>query len=187
MTILKEYTNSKHREVEALPMIQCIMKGPSVEQYVYYLYELKEIYRVLESHANQKGILNGLDGIERYQNLVNDIDELHLNYSRSLHNETLQYFNYLDNLVLINSKMLLAHVYVRHMGDLYGGKLMARVVPGSGTAYNFSNRPELIKAFNNKLTLDLANEANVAFDFFIRIFKSMWNKIKDNNENSKKD
>ena len=73
MTILKEYTSSKHREVEALPMIQCIMKGPSVEQYVYYLYELKEIYRVLESHANQKGILNGLDGIERYQNLENAI------------------------------------------------------------------------------------------------------------------
>jgi hypothetical protein len=60
------------------------------------------------------------------------------------------------------------------MGDLYGGKLMARVVPGSGRTYQFDDRPGIIKAFNEKLTIDLGDEANIAFDHFINIFTDLY-------------
>jgi hypothetical protein len=63
------------------------------------------------------------------------------------------------------------------MGDLYGGKLISRVVPGSGLAYQFEDRPKIIKAFNEKLTLEMGDEANVAFDWFIKIFTEMGDHI----------
>ena len=177
MTILRESTNAKHRQVEALPMIQCIMKGPTVEQYVHYLFELTEIYRVLETLANTHNILQGLDGIERYSSLCLDLYELNPNYSREYMPSTIEYTQYLRTLAETKPNMLMAHVYVRHMGDLYGGKLMARVVPGSGKCYEFNDRPALIKSFNDKLTIDLADEANIAFDYFIKIFDELYKKL----------
>ena len=39
----------------------------------------------------------------------------------------------------------MAHIYVRHFGDLFGGQMMKKVVVGSGKMYDFKNRSELIK------------------------------------------
>jgi heme oxygenase len=77
-----------------------------------------------------------------------------------------------------NRKQLFSHVYVRHMGDLYGGKLIARRVPGAGLWYEFDNRAELVKKFNERITLDLADEALVAFDHYANIFQDLWTYIK---------
>lgn len=176
MTILREITHAKHREVEALPLIQTIMQGKvTTSQYVCYLYELANIYDVLEQLASSKRILSGLEGIERTEKLFQDLAELNSNYYRVLTQSTLNYIAYLTQLANSDeSHLLLAHVYVRHMGDLYGGKLMARVIPGSGRAYQFDDRPGIIKAFNEKLTLDMGEEANKAFDFFINIFTELY-------------
>ena len=64
----------------------------------------------------------------------------------------------------------------KKLGSIYNMIIIAaaRVVPGSGNAYKFNNRPELIKAFNQKLHVNIASEANLAFDFFIKIFSAMW-------------
>lgn len=177
MTILREITHAKHREVEALPLIQTIMQGKvTKEQYVCYLYELANIYDVLETLASSKGVLEGLFGIERTEKIYQDLEELNDSYYRPLTQASLDYISYLSRLVVNKetTHLLLAHVYVRHMGDLYGGKLMARVVPGSGRAYHFDDRPGIIKAFNEKLTLELGDEANVAFDHFIKIFAELY-------------
>jgi heme oxygenase len=177
MTILREITNQKHREVEALPLIQTIMQGKiTKEQYVSYLFELHAIYKVLENLAEQYGLLDGLNGIQRTQKLQEDLDELHPGYSRKLTASTVDYLHYLIEMSAQDDRkhLLFAHIYVRHMGDLYGGKLMARVVPGSGRAYEFDDRPGIIKAFNEKLSMNLGDEANLAFDHFIRIFTELW-------------
>ncbi len=174
MTILREVTNAKHREVESLPMIQTIMNGPTVDQYVHYLFELKEIYKVIELTARSAGILQDLPGIERFHAISDDLDELKSNYHREIMPSTKKYIDHLWATAYHNPHLLLAHVYVRHMGDLYGGKLMARVVPGTGRAYQFEDRPGIIKAFNDKLTMDLASEANLAFDYFIQIFDELY-------------
>lgn len=177
MTILRDITNAKHREVEALPMIQTIMQGNiTKEQYVCYLFELTNIYDVLETLAKNCGVLKGLEGIERTEALTLDLEELDPNYHRLLTQSTLNYIAYLTSLAANKDKhhLLLAHIYVRHMGDLYGGKLMARVVPGSGRTYQFTDRPGIIKAFNEKLTLDLGDEANRAFDHYINIFTELY-------------
>lgn len=174
MSILRNITNDKHREVENLPFIQCLLTGKlNEEQYVAYLYELKTIYFYIEKFANEHKLLEGLPDIERYLKIVADLEELAPHYHHDVLPSTKRYIKHIETLSKENSKLLFAHVYVRHMGDLYGGKLISRVVPGNGLCYTFDNRAELVKEFNARLSLELGEEANRAFDFFIDIFSEL--------------
>lgn len=178
MTILGNVTRQKHTEVEQLPFVQKLLKGElTQEEYVSYLYELKYIYGTLESLSKACGLLDGLPDIARTEKIREDISELDETYSRELLSSTKEYLHYLNQLFIDPEKrdLLFAHVYVRHMGDLYGGKLIARIVPGQGKAYQFEDRPALIKEFSSRLHIGLADEANVAFDWFIKIFTELGN------------
>ena len=68
-----------------------------------------------------------------------------------------------------------AHMYVRHMGDLFGGQFIAKAVPGSGKFYEFDNAEELKAAIRAELTDDLGDEARVAFEWAIKIMKELGN------------
>jgi heme oxygenase len=180
MTILRDITNDKHREVESLPLVQALLHGEMTErEYLGYLYELHLIYETLESLVMAKGMIRDLEGLQRADAILEDIKELDPNeeYRHDYCQSTEIYLDYLIDLFHINSEMLFAHVYTRHMGDLYGGKILARKVPGSGKAYQFDDRPGLIKKFNEKITLEMGGEANRAFDYFIKIFSELWPKI----------
>jgi heme oxygenase len=176
MSILREITAEKHKTVEELPFIQYLLKGEINEtHYVIYLHEMMHIYRAIEEHASNIGLLDGMEGIKRSAAIYQDLQELHPNYESQLLPSTMVYLNHLKRLSESKSnKLLFAHVYVRHLGDLYGGKLISRNVPGSGKWYEFEDRPTLVKEFNSRLSLELADEANTAFDFFESIFKDLW-------------
>lgn len=176
MTILREHTNLKHREVEATPFVQYLLSGKiTAEHYTAFLFEFRTIYEVIERENRKHGHLRGLEGIERSIAIDNDLHELNQSYFHGLMPSTIEYTNHILELSKNKSKrhLLFAHVYVRHTGDLYGGKLIARLVPGTGRMYAFDDRPGLIKAINEKLTEDLADEANLAFDYFIKIFNEL--------------
>jgi heme oxygenase len=136
------------------------------------------IYQHLESLAQQAGLFDQLDGLPRAQLMQEDLSELAPGYQADLLSTTKTYLTYLDQLSQSDHPdQLFAHVYVRHMGDLYGGKLIARVVPGSGRWYQFENRAELAQRFNERVTLDLADEALTAFDHYGNIFQELWTRI----------
>lgn len=176
MSILREVTEEKHRRVEGLPFIQYLLKGNiTKEHYIYYLYEMLQVYSLLEQLSNNINLFEGLDGLERTQRIMDDLRELDPKHEHVLGKHTVKYMDYLYDLYMSENKdQLFAHVYVRHLGDMYGGKLIARIVPGSGEWYKFDNRAELVKEFNNRLKLEHANEALKAFDFWEQIFKEMW-------------
>lgn len=179
MSILREVTQEKHRAVEELPFVQYLLRGGITrDHYVIYLREMLEIYRHLESLARGAGLLENLSGIERTHRIQQDLEELAPNYHSDLCDSTVLYLDHLSSLyVSPRRSQLFAHIYVRHLGDMYGGKLISRVVPGSGRWYEFENRAELVKAFNTQLSMDLAEEALVAFDHFGNIFQDLWRKI----------
>jgi heme oxygenase len=184
MTVLREITNDKHREVENTELVKYLFKGEvKKEVYVSYMYELLHIYTVLEKLAKKTGALDGLDGIERTQAIRDDLDELNPLYERDITESTRTYLNYIKDLAADEKRkhLIMAHVYCRHMGDLFGGKLLARLAPGSGRAYQFGDRPALIKAFSAKVTIDLGDEANISFGHFINIFNDLWQVIKAEN------
>lgn len=172
MTTLKELTHDNHELAEAHPFTKLLLSG-SIPENVYadFLYNQQAIYYSLEAVAKRKGLLNGLDGIERTVKIGDDFDNLP-KCKTTLYPSTLKYINYITNRNL-SEQQILAHLYVRHMGDLYGGQMIKKVVPGTATMYDFSNRKELIDALRQKLDIAMAAEANECFVFAIQLFTEL--------------
>jgi len=179
MSVLREITSEKHKVVEQLPFIQYLLHGNiSESHYVIYLAEMLIIYQHLEDLATRAGLFVGIEQLPRAQHMSKDLEELAPGHVTNPCASTKFYLEYLSKLFdSLRRDQLFAHVYVRHMGDLYGGKLIARRVPGSGLWYEFDNRSELAKKFNERITLDLADEALVAFDHYANIFQELWTRI----------
>ena len=69
---------------------------------------------------------------------------------------------------------LMAHIYVRHMGDLSGGQMIARKVPGQGKFYQFEcDIKETKEAIRSQTNDDMAEEAKICFDYATELFKDM--------------
>lgn len=74
---------------------------------------------------------------------------------------------------------LMAHIYVRHMGDLSGGQMIKKKVPGSGRYYEFDGDiKELKEKIRSKCNDDMAEEAKLCFDFATDLFKEMMKYVK---------
>ena len=83
---------------------------------------------------------------------------------------------YMDHIMSIKDDphKLMAHIYVRHMGDLSGGQMIAKRVPGNGRFYKFKQDHDLLKEhIRSKINDDMAEEAKLCFDFATRLFKEM--------------
>ena len=65
---------------------------------------------------------------------------------------------------------LVPHMYVRHFGDMYGGAMIAKKVPGMGMMYKFEEKDLLKAKVRAILTDDMADEANICFEYAIRLF-----------------
>jgi heme oxygenase len=59
------------------------------------------------------------------------------------------------------------------MGDLAGGQMIAKRVPGSVKYYQFENADDLKAAVRLKIDDSMADEAKVCFDFATQFFKEM--------------
>jgi len=178
MSTLKEATAEKHRIAESLPFIQSIFSG-EVDKYKYtdYLYQLYFIYYTLESHASEVGLFEGIEDLKRAKRARADfIDLASKNYNHVALKETNKYLNYLDSIfyddIPNRRERLMAHIYVRHMGDLFGGQQLAKLVPGNGNMYKFDNLIGLITEVRKRIDVSMAVEANIAFDFNIEILKA---------------
>ena len=90
-----------------------------------------------------------------------DIEELGVS-EMYLSEITINYKKYIEYLSAHSPQLLIAHLYVRHFGDMYGGSMIKSKVPGSGTMYDFENKKELIETISAKLNEDLGIEANLA-------------------------
>jgi heme oxygenase len=181
MGVLTELTREKHKEVESSDFVQYMFSGNiTKEHYLEYLIQMWHIYNTLEYYGKITGHFSEMNDLLRSGNIIKDIDELckELNLFRDnilydIYDSTNDYKQHIIRLYYTNKPMLLAHIYVRHMGDLYGGKVIAKRVPGSGWSYHFENRPAMIETLQSKMTEDLLEEAIKGFDFCGNIFKEL--------------
>jgi heme oxygenase (biliverdin-producing, ferredoxin) len=182
VSILRDYTNDKHREAEARPFVQYMLGGGIIEKdYILFLQQMYNLYGTIEYFAEMSGLLHDLPDIRRAEYIREDLTELGATTAEALP-ATRKYQNRIIELYHSNQReQILAHVYVRHMGDMYGGKIIARKVPGSGRAYGFEDRPAVIKALDAKLTVNIVDEALVGFDLSMGIFDELWELMKNDN------
>ena len=56
---------------------------------------------------------------------------------------------------------------------MYGGQIIKKRQPGSGTMYNFENVEELKTTVRAMLNDDMADEANTCFEFAMQLFEEL--------------
>jgi len=140
----------------------------------------KEI--TLEIHETGSSIVQGnfanLPDIERTWAIYQDFIELAgKDHSYTWLPSTVDYHNYLLELLHDPARkhLIKAHLYCRHMGDLYGGQILAKRVPGQGRFYKFKDPERLKEQIRAELTDDLGDEARVAFEWAIKIMRDLNN------------
>ena len=85
--------------------------------------------------------------------------------------------DYMDHIMSIKDDphKLMAHIYVRHMGDLSGGQMIKKRIPGEGRLYMFTDPDSLKTAIRSKLNDNMADEAKICFEYATELFKEMHN------------
>ena len=68
----------------------------------------------------------------------------------------------------------MAHVYVRYLGDLRGGQMISKKVPGSGKYYEFDEPEELANVIYKNINDGMSDEAKKVFQFATQLFIEMY-------------
>jgi len=177
---LKDLTHAAHKAAETKPFVKVLFSGKiDPKLYATFLKNQHPCYEILEVCAMPHGLMNDYPTIRRAPAILSDFMELWGDDTSSPYmcpavNEYIQYILSIKD----DPKKLLAHLYVRHFGDLSGGQMIAKRVPGSGKMYQFDGDPEAIKnILRAKLDDSLADEAVVCFEFAGKLFEQMMSQV----------
>ena len=174
MNNLKELTWEHHKNAERQEFVKELMSGKITnERYATLLFNLHPQYNILETFARLYDLLD----TRRAPAIHADYHEL-WNESEGAYTPTALPVvkEYMDHIVSIGQdpEKLMAHIYVRHMGDLSGGQMISKKVPGAGTMYQFEDDVNVLKdKIRVRLDDSMAEEAKIAFDFATKLFQQM--------------
>lgn len=172
MSNLKELTWEHHKNAERQAFVKELMSGAiSKERYATFLFNLHPQYNLLEVFA----MVHGLIDLRRAPAIHEDYQEL---WTDTNNQPPLLPVvkSYMDHIISIqdDADKLMAHLYVRHMGDLSGGQMISKKVPGAGRLYKFDQPVDMLKErIRTRLNDTMADEAKIAFDFATEMFKQM--------------
>lgn len=177
MSKLKELTWENHQKAERTDMARKMLKGMEPAEYHRYLYNQYVMYAALETRSNQLGILDGIEHIQRAEYIREDLQELETDFNIQRNVDLLcpVVNEYVAHVMELDEDGLLAHMYVRHFGDMYGGQMIKKRNPGSGKMYHFENVEELKTTVRAKLKDEMAAEANRCFEFAMQLFEELNN------------
>lgn len=166
---LKDLIKDKHDAAENTAFMKAVFSR-TLPMNLWEDYTLQKSiwYGAIEERAQQLGLLDQLPGIARKSLILDDYRSMighHAVYHvpREVSKDYAVYLNKLED------KKILAHLYTWHMGDMYGGQMIKKLIPAPSTHLDFEDTAGLISKLRMLLTDDLADEANVAFDWAIRI------------------
>jgi heme oxygenase len=174
MSNLKELTWEHHERAETSYFAKRLMSGEiTPKEYQEYLFNQMICYGAIEFAVE---LPEEYKTVFRSNAIYEDLHEIqsehNLNPLERALDTTIEYVNYIETIKNDNHK-LLAHLYVRHFGDLHGGQMISKKVPGSGKYYQFENRYDLIKGLRTLLDDTMADEARICFDFAFRSFEEL--------------
>lgn len=201
---LKQGTQESHMSAESVHFVKEFIRG-NIDQTLYskLILNLFHVYKNLEYHLEQHAsacfsTLYFPKELNRTDALRDDVDFYHGSSKGVLSNPpskaTQDYIHRIEFIAKTEPLLLLSHAYTRYLGDLSGGKVLARVAKralklqdtSSGLSfYQFHEIPSA-KIFKDsyRVALDdldlseeeierLVAEANVAFVLNMRIFEEL--------------
>lgn len=171
---LKELTRDIHELAEQRPFAQLLVNGGiQPEHYTNYLFNKYYIYLALEQYIN----IPEIKEIKRADMIREDLEWYEITYNFppcALTHSTNEYIDYIHK-IGNNQDKIIAHMYVRHFGDMFGGAMIAKNLPGPNKYYTFENKGELIKKVRSLLHNDMADEARTCFMYAIRLYRELEN------------
>jgi heme oxygenase len=164
---LKEKIDVNHRIAENTVFAKYLISGDvSKEIYSDFLFNRFMIYSEIEKLSEY----SFMSLINRENKIFKDYTEIRGDIIPIVFLETKKYIEYIRTL---SQKDLLAHIYVRYFGDMYGGSIIAKNVPGSATMYDFPMKSEAIREIRSKLDESYAEEANKCFEYIIKQYEEI--------------
>jgi heme oxygenase len=168
---LKELTKHNHDRAESTAFMRAVFDGTlPLESWADFTAKKCFVYGAIESVARPAGLLEGLAGIERADLLIADYQEMTgtVPVSDPTTNEYVSYIMNLHN----EPDRIMAHLYTWHMGDLFGGQMIKKIISAPHRALDFENADELKTSIRTKLNDAMADEANKAFEWAIKILET---------------
>jgi heme oxygenase len=169
---LKELTLDKHKEAESTLFMKAVFdRTLPHDLWIDWTFQKTLFYTLIEGSAAANRMLDGLDDLPRAYHLLSDYRKMNTENKRYSYKESvLDYHNYLIG-ISRDPKKIMAHLYTWHMGDMFGGQAIKKIVPGIHTSLEFTNTSHLIAAMRSRIDDSMADEANVAFDWAIRMMR----------------
>ena len=174
---LKEITADLHDRAENTPFMKAVFaKTLPMEIWTEWTYWKLLFYYQIEQKCDEGGLLADLQGIKRCEGLWKDFLELRNGdespTANCINNVLVSYENHIKSLT---PEQALAHLYVWHMGDLFGGQMIKKIVPApSHHALEFEDANTLKNNLRAKLTDDLGPEARLAFEYAIKMMEALY-------------
>jgi len=170
---LKDLTWDAHQRAEATPFMKAVFKK-ELPQSVWtdWTYQKCLFYGAIEGAAGANRLLGDLPDLRRAFYLFMDYHEM--NTDRKKHEfrpVVVDYYNYLLSISKDPNKIM-AHLYTWHMGDMFGGQMIKKIIPGPHRNLEFTDARTLMTNIRAKLDDSMAEEANVAFNWAIKMMES---------------
>lgn len=184
MSKLKELTWAHHQAAERRKFAKELLSG-KIDPAIYYKFLCCQYlnYQVLEAHADIPLYLSPIKRSDRIWSDIREMEEMYNfepdgNYPPSV----AEYAAHIQELYQAEDNQgLIAHMYVRHFGELHGGQMIKKKTPGSGKMYEFDmDKQILIEEFRKLLSDDMAEEAKKCFDFASKLFDELSKEMVDN-------
>ena len=171
---LKELTAFNHAKAESTPFMKAVFaRTLPFDLWVDWTYQKTLFYAVIEEAAADCGLLDDLPDIRRALYLYEDYCEMNKFRDMVRHQFRPVVEEYKNYILSINKepKRIMAHLYTWHMGDMFGGQMIKKIVPGAHRNLEFEDARTLMTNIRAKLDDSMGDEANVAFDWAIRMMR----------------
>ncbi len=135
---LREFTAQAHRQAEGADFVKKLFRGQFTDsEYIQYLWALREIYVEMEKWMEKQSQHPALSlvffpELFRTQSLNQDLQAwagtTEPEVPNHLQAEVDNYIHRLKELAENRPELIVAHAYVRYLGDLSGGEMLGRVL-----------------------------------------------------------
>ena len=171
---LKELTKKNHSNAERSWFAGRMFSGQiTPPEYAIYLKQQYESYSALETKFDDSDIKFPDERIKRTKNIFKDLIEMDSDGDNlPVLESTLKYSSYIKD---CPDNLLYAHVYVRYLGDLKGGQMISKRVPGKGLYYQFEE-PDILEQYIRRELRDddeFVEECKKCFTFATQSFEDI--------------
>ena len=172
MSDLRTVTKDIHDAAEQTAFSQMLIRGDFTKsEWAAFLYNQLEAYEAIESRGliTQKELL-------RVPKIEQDLEMLGAEPAAVV-NSTWRYASYIKTLP---EEALWAHIYVRYLGDLYGGQMIKRAITWPTNLLDFEEKSACV-AYLRQHTADAdPAEAVAAFKWVIDIYNELHQELRPN-------